>query len=125
MIAGERTTHIGPRRLARRLRRGAQVQSPQAHGDPVNSGRRDQVGYRKFSRRVRTSLLETETHPGIVTLPSRAHEMAGHRQSQAAAVASRHVLIAAARSVWCVWADVRCRWTLKVLKTAAWVERNL
>jgi hypothetical protein len=38
---------------------------------------------------------------------------------QAAATASRHVLIAAARKVRCVEAEVRWRWTLKVLKTAA------
>ena len=34
---------------------------------------------------------------------------------QAASTAVRHVLIAAARSTRCVWADVRWRWTLKVL----------
>ena len=38
---------------------------------------------------------------------------------QAAATASRHVFIAAARKVRCVGAEVRWRWTLKVLKTAA------
>jgi hypothetical protein len=38
---------------------------------------------------------------------------------QAAVAASRHVLIAAARNVRCVEAEVRWRWTLKVLKTAA------
>jgi hypothetical protein len=38
---------------------------------------------------------------------------------QAAVTASRHVLIAAARKVRCVEAEVRWRWTLKVLKTAA------
>jgi hypothetical protein len=43
---------------------------------------------------------------------------------QAAATTSRHVLIAAVRSVRCVLAEVRWRCTLKVLKTAAWVERN-
>ena len=45
-------------------------------------------------------------------------------KGQAAATAVRHVLIAAARSTRCVWADVRWRWTLKVLWTAACVERN-
>ena len=38
---------------------------------------------------------------------------------QAAVTASRHVLIAAARKVRCVEAEVRWRWTLKMLKTAA------
>jgi hypothetical protein len=38
---------------------------------------------------------------------------------QAAVTASRHVLIAAARKMRCVEAEVRWRWTLKVLKTAA------
>ena len=38
---------------------------------------------------------------------------------QGAVAASRHVLIAAARKVRCVEAEVRWRWTLKVLKTAA------
>ena len=46
------------------------------------------------------------------------------RNCQAAATAVRHVVIAAARSTRCVWAEVRWRWTLKVLWTAAWVERN-
>ena len=35
---------------------------------------------------------------------------------QAAVTASRHVFIAAARKVRCVAAEVRWRWTLKVLK---------
>jgi hypothetical protein len=47
-----------------------------------------------------------------------------HTDFQAAATISRHVLIAAVRSVRCVWAELRWRWTLKVLKTAACVERN-
>ena len=37
------------------------------------------------------------------------------RNCQAAATAVRHVVIAAARSTRCVWAEVRWRWTLKVL----------
>ncbi len=37
------------------------------------------------------------------------------RNCQAAATAVRHLSIAAARSVRCVWADVRWRWTLNVL----------
>jgi dihydroorotase-like cyclic amidohydrolase len=44
-----------------------------------------------------------------------------HTDFQAAATTSRHVHIAAARSVRCVWAHVRGRWTLKMLKTAACV----
>jgi hypothetical protein len=38
---------------------------------------------------------------------------------QVPATASRHVLIAATRKLRCVEAEVRWRWTLKVLKTAA------
>ncbi len=38
---------------------------------------------------------------------------------QAAATASRHVFIAAARKVRCVWADTRWRWRLKRLSRAA------
>ena len=34
---------------------------------------------------------------------------------QATATAARHVFIAAARKPRCVWADVRWRWTLKML----------
>jgi hypothetical protein len=41
------------------------------------------------------------------------------RNCQVAATAVRHVVIAAARSARCVWAEVRWRWTLKVLWTAA------
>src|SRR5271157_1664318 len=37
------------------------------------------------------------------------------KNCQATATAVRHVSIAAARSVRCVWADVRWRWTLNVL----------
>ncbi len=40
------------------------------------------------------------------------HDLSG---CQAAATAVRHVSIAVARSVRCVWAEVRWRWTLKVL----------
>jgi transposase len=48
----------------------------------------------------------------------------GGTDLHAAATTSRHVLIAAARSTRWDRADVRWRWTLKVLYTAAWVERN-
>jgi hypothetical protein len=44
---------------------------------------------------------------------------------QAIATAARHMSIADARKARCVLADVRWRWTLKVLYVAAWVERNL
>ena len=40
------------------------------------------------------------------------HDLSG---CQAAATAVRHVVIAAARSARCVWAERRWRWTLKVL----------
>jgi hypothetical protein len=46
------------------------------------------------------------------------------KSCQAAATAVGHVSIAAARSVRCVWPEERWRWTLKVLQTAACVERN-
>src|SRR5208337_4061613 len=46
------------------------------------------------------------------------------RNCQAAATAVRHVVIASARSARRVWAETRWRWTLKVLWTAACVERN-
>src|SRR5208337_955540 len=46
------------------------------------------------------------------------------RNCQAAATAVRHAVIATARSARCVWAETRWRWTLKVLWTAACVERN-
>ena len=47
------------------------------------------------------------------------------RTCHAAADASRQVFIASARSVRWVYAEVRWRWTLKVLKTAACIDRNL
>ena len=43
----------------------------------------------------------------------------------ATATAARHMFIADALKARCVLADVRWRWTLKVLYVAAWVERNL
>ena len=51
----------------------------------------------------------------FVTLPYDEREVAGLGNCQAAATSVRHVLIAAARSTRCVWADVRWGWTLKVL----------
>jgi hypothetical protein len=41
------------------------------------------------------------------------------------ATASRHTFIAVARKARCVLAEIRWRWTLKVLYAAAYVERNL
>ena len=52
---------------------------------------------------------------GFVTLPNEEREEPSVAYSQAAATTVRHVSIAAARKPRCVWADVRCRWTLKVL----------
>ena len=54
---------------------------------------------------------------GVVTLPCGEREVSSPQElnCQAAATAVRHVSIAAARSVRCVWADVRWRWTLNVL----------
>ena len=43
---------------------------------------------------------------------------------QAATTAVRHMFIADARNARRLDADVRQRWTLKVLQTAAWAERN-
>ena len=60
----------------------------------------------------------------VVTLPLDKREASRLRNCHAAATAVRHVSIAAERSARCVWADVRWRWTLKVLSTAACVERN-
>ena len=61
-------------------------------------------------------------------MSSRCHakSASGRRRTdfQAVAITSRHVLIAAVRSVRYVWAEVRWRWTLKVLKTAACVDKN-
>ena len=51
----------------------------------------------------------------IVTLPWGEREAPAVRNFQAAATAVRHVTIATARSARCVWAEVRWRWTLKVL----------
>ena len=73
-----------------------------------------------------------KTVAGVVTLAREERErttqygVSERRNTdfQAAATTSRHVLIAAVRSVRCVWAELKWRWTLKVLKTAACVERN-
>jgi hypothetical protein len=55
------------------------------------------------------------TEEGVVTLPLDEREASRLRNCHAAATAVRHVSIAAERSARCVWADVRWRWTLKVL----------
>ena len=52
---------------------------------------------------------------GIVTLRVVSARCQRLKSCQAAATAVRHVSIAAARSVRCVWAEERWRWTLKVL----------
>src|ERR1700733_13833723 len=52
---------------------------------------------------------------GIVTLRVVSAPCQRLKSCQAAATAVRHVSIAAARSVRCVWAEERWRWTLKVL----------
>jgi hypothetical protein len=46
------------------------------------------------------------------------------KKCEAAATAVRHVSIAAARSARCVLAEVRWRWTLKVLSTERWCRRR-
>ena len=58
---------------------------------------------------------QREEGTGIVTLPAASAQCRRLKNCQAAATAVRHVSIAAARSVRCVWAEVRWRWTLKVL----------
>jgi hypothetical protein len=69
--------------------------------------------------------FENKERAGIVTLAREERErtMRG-ADFHAAATTSRHVVIAAARSTRCDCADVRWRWTPKVLYTAAWAERN-
>jgi hypothetical protein len=53
---------------------------------------------------------------GIVTLRNGRRGNAGQISlAQAAAVTSRHVCVADARKARCVLAEVRWRWTLKVL----------
>jgi Family of unknown function (DUF5681) len=52
---------------------------------------------------------------GVVTLSKRRREADCCAKLQTAAATSRHVVIAAARSTRCVWADMRWRWTLKML----------
>ena len=52
---------------------------------------------------------------GVVTLPAANARCQRLKNCQAAATRVRHVSIAAVRSVRCVWAEVRWRWTLKVL----------
>jgi hypothetical protein len=51
----------------------------------------------------------------VVTLPAASATCRRLKNCQAVSTAVRHVSIAAARSVRCVWAEVRWRWTLKVL----------
>ena len=51
----------------------------------------------------------------VVTLPAASGRCQRLRNCQAAATAVRDVSIAAARSVRCGWAEVRWRWTLKVM----------
>ena len=60
---------------------------------------------------------------GIVTLAREERERTIRcTDFHAAATTSRHVLIAAARSTPCYCADVRWRWTLKVIYTAVWLR---
>src|ERR1700722_262247 len=78
-----------------------------------------------------TSLEKFEARPagklsgGIVTLAREERERTIRGADfHAAATTSRHVLIAAARKTRCDRADVRLRWTLKVLYTPAWGARR-
>ena len=59
--------------------------------------------------------LDLTSSKGVVTLPAASARCQRLKNCQAAATAVRHVSIAAARSVRCVWAEVRWRWTLKML----------
>ena len=56
---------------------------------------------------------------GPVTLPTKERDGPAALEISSSRDCSRRVLIAAARKVRCVEAEVRWRWTLKVLKTAA------
>jgi hypothetical protein len=63
---------------------------------------------------------------GVVTLLKIGRGTVGIRSnSHAAATTSRHACMADALKARCVLADVRWRWTVKVLYVAASVERNL
>ena len=52
---------------------------------------------------------------GVVTLLCGEREVSPPQELSGRCDCGRHVSIAAARSVRCVWADVRWRWTLNVL----------
>ena len=61
---------------------------------------------------------------GFVTLPCREREVSAPQELSGRRDRRPPRVIAAARSTRCVWAEVRWRWTLKVLYTAACAERN-
>jgi hypothetical protein len=96
--------------------------------DPADGGAGGQASGLAQRLRAGGGQIDAEPARTVARALSRCHakSASGWRYTdfQAAATTSRHVLIAAVRSVWCVWAEVRWRWTLKVLKTAACVERN-
>ena len=56
---------------------------------------------------------------GVVTPLKEEHENSGPRVFQTTATTSCHMFIAAARKARCVLAEMRWRWTLKVLYVAA------
>jgi hypothetical protein len=74
------------------------------------------VGTAVFGGMIAATALGVFAIPlGVVTLPAASARCQRLKNCQTAATAVRHVSIAAARSVRCVWAEVRWRWTLKVL----------
>jgi hypothetical protein len=78
-----------------------------------NANRRVAAGAAATASRAWSASLRAGE--GVVTLRVVSARCQRLKSSQAAATAVRHVSIAAARSVRCVWAEERWRWTLKVL----------
>jgi myosin-crossreactive antigen len=64
---------------------------------------------------VDVSSMGFDNRDGTVTLPTRARNKSAGMLGSTAATTSRHVCIAVALKARCVVAEVRWRWTLKVL----------
>src|SRR5580700_5174017 len=80
------------------------------------AGRDDGFGAHFPTRRI--CVVQITDRQGLVTLPTKKSATGLQPlKFQAAVTVPRHVFIAAARKVRCVEAEVRWRWTLKVLKT--------